>query len=173
MGQITITLNARSYKLRCGEGEENRLVVLADYVQTRLDKLREEFGQVGDERMLVMAALMITDELFDARDAMRNGEAPATVLAPTLSPIGPSTSEPTLSAEPAIEPESEADTAPPPAHSIELPVDVPMVEDPESGLTYEATLNRSPRRSEAPVSINERLAEARERALMGSSDAKA
>ena len=70
MGQVTITLNARSYKLRCGDGEEARLLDLAAYVQTRLDKLTDEFGQVGDERILVMTTLMIADELFDAREAM-------------------------------------------------------------------------------------------------------
>lgn len=67
MGQVTITLNGRSYRLRCGDGEEARLLALAGHVESKLGSLAAEFGQVGDERLLVMTAIMITDELFDAR----------------------------------------------------------------------------------------------------------
>lgn len=67
MGQVAVTLNGRTYRLRCGEGEEERLMQLAAHVRTQLDSLTAEFGQAGDERLLLMAALLITDELFDAR----------------------------------------------------------------------------------------------------------
>jgi len=70
MGQITISLNGRSYRLSCGDGEEDRLRELADYVCQRIDELAGDFKQVGDDRLLVMAALMVTDELFDAREAL-------------------------------------------------------------------------------------------------------
>ncbi|HEX4892400.1 MAG TPA: cell division protein ZapA [Hyphomicrobiaceae bacterium] len=70
MGQVTITLNGRSYRLRCGDGEEKRLLELAEHVDDRLASLVAEFGQVGDERLLLMTALMIADELFDARAAL-------------------------------------------------------------------------------------------------------
>jgi cell division protein ZapA len=67
MGQVTVTLNGRSYRLRCGDGDEARLRSLAADVQSRIEALASEFGQVGDERLLVMAALLIADELWDAR----------------------------------------------------------------------------------------------------------
>src|SRR5262245_25616575 len=67
MGQVTVTLNGRTYRLRCGDGEEPRLLELAEYVRQRIDALAAEFGQVGDERLLLMALLLITDELWDAR----------------------------------------------------------------------------------------------------------
>lgn len=67
MGQVAVTLNGRTYRLRCGEGEEERLMQLAAHVRTQLEGLTAEFGQAGDERLLLMAALLITDELFDAR----------------------------------------------------------------------------------------------------------
>jgi cell division protein ZapA len=70
MGQVTITLNGRSYRLRCGDGEEQRLLELAEHVDDRLASLVAEFGQVGDERLLLMTALMIADELFDARASL-------------------------------------------------------------------------------------------------------
>ncbi len=70
MGQISVTLNGRTYTLRCGAGEEERLLALASHVKARVEALSVEFGQVGDERLMLMAALMLTDELWDARDAL-------------------------------------------------------------------------------------------------------
>jgi len=68
VGQIAVTVNGRTYSLRCGDGEEERLLALAAHVKQRVEALVVEFGQIGDDRLLLMAALMITDELFDARD---------------------------------------------------------------------------------------------------------
>jgi cell division protein ZapA len=67
MGQVSVTLNDRIYRLVCGDGEEDRLVELAAYVRTKVEQLRAEVGHVGDERLVLMAALTIADELFDAR----------------------------------------------------------------------------------------------------------
>ena len=67
MGQVTVSLNGRSYLLRCGDGEEGRLSELADYVGQRIDDLAMEFGQYGDERLLLMVTLMLADEAFDLR----------------------------------------------------------------------------------------------------------
>lgn len=63
MGQVTVTLNGRTYSLECADGEEPRLLELAGFVQQRLDALAAEFGQIGDDRLLLMTAIMITDEL--------------------------------------------------------------------------------------------------------------
>jgi len=70
MGQVTVTVNGRTYRLRCGEGEEERLIALATHVSQRIEGLAAEFGQVGDERLLLMAALLIADELWDTRDQL-------------------------------------------------------------------------------------------------------
>lgn len=67
MGQARISLNGRSYLLRCGDGEEPRLQELAAYLSRRIDQLSIEFGHVGDERLLLMAALLISDDLLEAR----------------------------------------------------------------------------------------------------------
>jgi cell division protein ZapA len=70
MGQVSVTLNGRTYRLACEEGEEARLVELATHVKERVDQLTLEFGQVGDDRLLLMAALLIADELWDTRKAL-------------------------------------------------------------------------------------------------------
>ena len=68
MGQIAVVLNGRTYRLACGEGQEDRLRALADHLKAKVDTLAIEFGQVGEDRLLLMAALLVTDELFDARE---------------------------------------------------------------------------------------------------------
>ena len=75
MGQVAVTLNGRTYRLRCGDGDEPRLLQLAGYLEQRIEALAAEFGQVGDERLLLMAALLIADELWDAREQLQQLDA--------------------------------------------------------------------------------------------------
>lgn len=75
MAEVTITLNGRTYRLECGDGEEEHLLSLSDMVGDRLDGLKKQFGQVGDDRLLLMAALMIADELSEAKKKLDDNEA--------------------------------------------------------------------------------------------------
>jgi cell division protein ZapA len=72
MGQVTVTLNGRSYRLYCGDGEEQRLIALADHVRSKLNSLIQQFGQAGEDRLLLMASLLIADELWEAKDRLRS-----------------------------------------------------------------------------------------------------
>src|SRR5262249_46996963 len=76
MGQVAVTLYGRSYRFDCGDGEEARLGELAAYVKGRVEELSRQFGNAGEERMLLMAALLIADELWDARAALADKSAP-------------------------------------------------------------------------------------------------
>lgn len=67
MGQVTISLNGRGYRLNCGAGEEDRLRELAAELNLRLERLVGDVGQQGDDRMLVMAALLLTDEWLELK----------------------------------------------------------------------------------------------------------
>lgn len=69
MGQVSITLNNRTYRLACDDGEEGRLKLLAADVKARVEKLAREFGQSADERIVLMAAVLLADELMDLREA--------------------------------------------------------------------------------------------------------
>ncbi len=71
VGQATITINGRTYRLKCGDGEEARLLALSDIVRQRVDSLAGEFSAAGDDRLLLMAALMLADELLDARARLK------------------------------------------------------------------------------------------------------
>lgn len=68
MGQVAVTINGRIYRFACGDGQEARVGELSAYIQAKLNVLGHDLGRIGDERLLVMAALMIADELFEARD---------------------------------------------------------------------------------------------------------
>jgi cell division protein ZapA len=64
-------LNGRTYRLECGEGEENHLIALAEYLSSHVDTMKRKFGQVGDDRLILMASLLVTDELWELRRQMQ------------------------------------------------------------------------------------------------------
>ena len=66
MAEVTVTLNGRTYRLECDDGEEEHLLALSGQVGERLDAIQKQFGQVGDDRLLLMTALMIADDLSEA-----------------------------------------------------------------------------------------------------------
>jgi len=74
MNHINVTINGRQYRMACEEGQETRLLQLAEGFETRIGSLRGKFGEIGDARLTVMAALMVSDELIDAAQRIRNLE---------------------------------------------------------------------------------------------------
>jgi cell division protein ZapA len=74
MGQVAVTINGRTYTLKCADGEESRVTGLATYVKGRIDALAEEFrsehGPIADDRVLLLTAILIADELWESRDAV-------------------------------------------------------------------------------------------------------
>lgn len=66
MSHINVTINGRQYRMACEEGQETRLLKLAESLETRVTELRGKFGEIGDARLTVMAALTVCDELLDA-----------------------------------------------------------------------------------------------------------
>ena len=66
MNHINVSINGRQYRMACEEGQETRLMRLAESLQSRVEDLRGKFGEIGDQRLTVMAALTACDELLDA-----------------------------------------------------------------------------------------------------------
>ena len=66
MSHINVTINGRQYRMACEEGQEVRLLKLAEALESRVTELRGKFGEIGDARLTVMAALTVCDELLDA-----------------------------------------------------------------------------------------------------------
>ncbi len=75
MGQVSVTLNGRTYRLECGEGEETHLIALAEYLGSHVDTMKRKFGQIGDDRLILMASLLVTDELWELRRQMQELKA--------------------------------------------------------------------------------------------------
>lgn len=65
MSHINVTINGRQYRMACEEGQEVRLLKLAETLESRVTELRGKFGEIGDARLTVMAALTVCDELLD------------------------------------------------------------------------------------------------------------
>ena len=74
MSHINVTINGRQYRMACEEGQETQLLELAESFEARIGTLRGKFGEIGDARLTVMAALMVSDELIDATQRIRNLE---------------------------------------------------------------------------------------------------
>jgi cell division protein ZapA len=66
MNHINVSINGRTYRMACEEGQEVRLLKLAESLESRVTELRGKFGEIGDARLTVMAALTVCDELLDA-----------------------------------------------------------------------------------------------------------
>ena len=74
MNHINVTINGRQYRMACEEGQEARLLNLAESFESRIQNLRGKFGEIGDARLTVMAALTACDELLDASYRIRSLE---------------------------------------------------------------------------------------------------
>ena len=74
MSHVNVTINGRQYRMACEEGQEMRLLRLAESLESRIQSLRGKFGEIGDARLQVMAALTVCDELMDAGNQIRSLE---------------------------------------------------------------------------------------------------
>ena len=66
MPEISLNINERNYQVTCDDGQEAHLRKLAGHLDERIQGLVGAVGQVGEGRLLVMASLMVADELFEA-----------------------------------------------------------------------------------------------------------
>jgi cell division protein ZapA len=87
MSQISLTVHGRSYQVTCDDGQESHLLQLAEHIDGKMAELEGSVGQVGEQRLLFMACLLIADELFDAQrqvDGLKAGR-PASQGAPAAA----------------------------------------------------------------------------------------
>ena len=65
MAQVSVTINGRTFRMACEDGEEPHLIGLADRLNATIDELRGAFGEIGDQRLTVMAAISTLDRLAE------------------------------------------------------------------------------------------------------------
>ena len=66
MAQVTVTIDGKAYRMACEEGQEAHLEGLAANFDRYVGHLKSQFGEIGDLRLTVMAAIMVMDELSEA-----------------------------------------------------------------------------------------------------------
>lgn len=74
MAQVNVTVAGKQYPLACADGDEERLSKLAAYVDNKAQALSKQLGHVNEARLILMAAVLIADELHDSLDG-KNGDA--------------------------------------------------------------------------------------------------
>ncbi len=67
MAQVTVRINGYSYTVGCEDGQENHLIAMAGQVEQRIDSIKALGSSSGENRLLVLAALLMADELHDTR----------------------------------------------------------------------------------------------------------
>ena len=75
MPQVSVTINGKTYRMACDEGQESHLVSLAEKLDSYVGQLKGSFGEIGDQRLTVMAAIMVTDELVEMQSKVAKLEA--------------------------------------------------------------------------------------------------
>jgi len=75
MGQINVEVNGRPYAVGCEDGQEQHLLDLAKLFDRQVREVSQDMGQLGDTRLFLMGALLLADELADARGRLASLQA--------------------------------------------------------------------------------------------------
>jgi cell division protein ZapA len=86
MAELAVMIDGRTYRVACDEGEEVRLGDLAQLVDAKISALRQRFGEIGDQRLIIMAAITLADERAEANTRVRELEAEITRLKAPSNP---------------------------------------------------------------------------------------
>jgi cell division protein ZapA len=80
MAQVSVTINGRTFRMACDDGEEDRLTGLARRFDAAISQLRGSFGEIGDQRLTVMAGIMMTDQLSEAERRLKLAQSEVETL---------------------------------------------------------------------------------------------
>lgn len=80
MAHVVVEIAGRTYRMGCEDGEEAHLQELASLVEAKILSLRDGFGDIGEQRIVVMAALTLADEASIAAGKLQAAEAELAVL---------------------------------------------------------------------------------------------
>ena len=88
MAQVTVRINGYAYTVGCQDGEEEHLQAMADEVERRIESIKVAAGPSGEARMLVMASLLMADDLFEMGSALRAARQASRCAAPARPEAG-------------------------------------------------------------------------------------
>ncbi len=70
MGKVSVTINGRAFTIGCEDGQESYLRELARHLDVHVSDLSKQVGQIGDLRLLLMASLVVVDELKTSQNRL-------------------------------------------------------------------------------------------------------
>ena len=88
MAQVTLRINGYAYTVGCQDGEEQHLQAMAGEVERRIESVKAAAGQSGEARMLVMASLLMADDLYEVNRALKAAQAGQPLAAPADPKLG-------------------------------------------------------------------------------------
>jgi cell division protein ZapA len=71
MGHVTVEVNGRKYRMSCDEGAQGRVADLAAFVDSVVQDIKGGYKQVQEDRLYLMAALIVADQLFEVRNELQ------------------------------------------------------------------------------------------------------
>lgn len=74
MGQVNLSVNGKIYRMACEDGEEDHVTELGVRFDEAINELRGVLGEIGDQRLMVMAGILMTDRLGDAEQRLKKAE---------------------------------------------------------------------------------------------------
>lgn len=80
MPEVNVEINGRKYRMACEEGQQNHLIGLAKRFDTHVEQLKEAVGEIGDNRLTVMAGIAVVDELAEAERKIKALESEVLML---------------------------------------------------------------------------------------------
>ncbi|MEJ0013693.1 MAG: cell division protein ZapA [Bauldia sp.] len=80
MAQVNVTISGKTYRMACDDGEEEHLTSLAERLNRSVEQLRARFGEIGDQRLTVMAAITLADQQAETEKKLRQAEAEIAAL---------------------------------------------------------------------------------------------
>lgn len=75
MAQVTITIDNKQYRMACDEGQEEHLMEMGQKFDRYVTYLKGSFGEIGDQRLTIMAAIMVMDELSELQRRIKGMES--------------------------------------------------------------------------------------------------
>ncbi|RAK65012.1 cell division protein ZapA [Phenylobacterium kunshanense] len=80
MAQVNVEVNGRPYAVGCEDGQEAHLMEIAKLFDHQVRQVSQDMGQLGDTRLFLMGALLLADELYDAKNRLGAMQAEITRL---------------------------------------------------------------------------------------------
>jgi cell division protein ZapA len=74
MAQVNLSVNGRIYRMACEDGEEEHVARLGERFDAAINELRGVLGEIGDQRLMVMAGILMTDRLGDTEERLKRAE---------------------------------------------------------------------------------------------------